>query len=322
MGFFDDVVNAVSDAANSVANAVGSPPGWVQSAVNAVVGGVTTAVNFVVDTLDSTVGVVLDVIGFAAGIIFSIPYFGRFLQQLWNWYLTIFWFAFSFVDFILSLLGLMPEKRMKIRVIIQRDEAGNPIATSQEIFGSIQYAIDTFKSQANVRLLPLGPFQYSSAFRSPPTASDDYIVTDSTASGPDELDVKCEDNAAGLADLGFVGSFYQQLMNRDCFWGDGRSLLGYGAPVAAIAVRRFLDRDLGCSPGGPAVNYVLVDFSPADNVADPLHFSTLAHELGHACNLVHVTDENNLMIHQAPHPPQLNRGQVALLRASRHVTYF
>ena len=97
-----------------------------------------------------------------------------------------------------------------------------------------------------------------------------------------------------------------------------RRTSGYGAPICAFAVKRFAPDRAGWSPG-PLTDWVLVDFS-ADG-------STLAHELGHACNLWHIVDVNNLMNETAtPSTPGQRRSltgwQIAMLRASRHVTYF
>lgn len=50
---------------------------------------------------------------------------------------------------------------------------------------------------------------------------------------------------------------------------------------------------------------------------------TLAHELGHACNLFHLTDPTNLMDTTSPGPSgsMLRFWQELLIRASRHVSY-
>jgi predicted Zn-dependent protease len=80
---------------------------------------------------------------------------------------------------------------------------------------------------------------------------------------------------------------------------------------------------VGCSLG-PLTDYITVMFRRED--ASVVDHSTLAHELGHACSLSHVDGGNNLM---NPHPEPANRAQrrsltraqIALLRASRHVTY-
>ncbi|SRR6266571_5573474 len=305
MGFWNDVGNAISDAADAVTGAV-------SSAANTVVDAVTTAVGAVVTTLESTVGILVDAIGFVVGLVFSVPVLGRFLNELLDLVYTVLYFILSLGDFVLTLIGVTFEKRMKLCVIIQRDEKGNPITDSSAVDPYVQFAINAYKRQANIRVLPDALFVYASAFDGPPHASDAYIDVDSGNSSSTTLDVRCE-GVVWARDLTTSGSAFNWMMIRDCFWGNGRRLLGYGAPIAAIAVRKFTDGDEGCALGW-AADYVTVDFS-GDS-------STLAHEMGHACNLWHVSDPSNLMIHQAPHPAKLTRFQAAMVRASRHVTFF
>jgi hypothetical protein len=89
-------------------------------------------------------------------------------------------------------------------------------------------------------------------------------------------------------------------------------VLGYGAPVIGFAVRKFEpSTSAGCSVG-PLADYVTVDFARADA-------STLAHEIGHACNLSHT--EAGLMKGSAPRDAHLSDWQKIKFRASRHVTY-
>jgi len=297
MGFFDDVGDFFSDAADAV---------W---------GGVTTVVNGILDTLESIFGGLLDALAWIVEGILSIPWIGGFLRDLWNLILTIVWSLVSIVDFILTLLGIMPEKRLKLCVIIQLDESGNPVASDAQVMTYLQMAIDVFKSEPNVRVLPLGPFVYSSAFQDTPKASDDYYTTMTSPSSAKTLDVNC--GGQGLADdLGPAGSRFNYEMGRYCFWGNFRRLIGYGSPIAAFTVRRFTGGDIGCSMG-PLADYVLVDFSARSP-------RTLPHEMGHACNLWHESDASNLMTKTSDGGTgtNLSRWQKALLRSSRHVTYF
>jgi hypothetical protein len=290
---------------------------FISGAVNAVVGAVTTVVNAVVTTVESTVGAIVDAVDYVLEVFFSIPFLGRFLRELLSFIDTIVYGLMSLPDFILSLLGLRPEKLMRLCVIIQLDEEDKPITTNETVIPFIQFAIDTFKGQANVRILPDQPFTYTSSFSPPPRASAKYIVTTNMNSDPDTLDVNC-DAAAWGADFTPAGSAFNMMMSRFDFWGNARRLLGYGAPVVAFAVRRFADGDWGCSLG-PLADYVTVDFNDA---AGDETDSTLAHELGHACSLWHVQNAGNLMIPAAPHPPKLTTFQISVLRTSRHVTYF
>jgi len=89
-------------------------------------------------------------------------------------------------------------------------------------------------------------------------------------------------------------------------------------------VRSFAGTYDGCSLG-PLTDYVLVEFTGAatDTAAgQPANSSSiLPHEMGHACNLWHVSP-SNLMQPDNPRATNLSWWQIALIRASRHVTYF
>jgi len=84
-----------------------------------------------------------------------------------------------------------------------------------------------------------------------------------------------------------------------------------GAPLIVFVVRG-IEGFGGCSLG-PLSDYVAVM---------PNRLICIAHELGHACNLPHTKDPGNLLHHARCDQPRLSAGQAAVLRASRHVSYF
>jgi Repeat of unknown function (DUF5648) len=296
---------------------------------NTIVGAASTIGGALLDTFDSTFGWALDGLSWVLeNTLFSVPGIGDVLRDLWNGLLGVGWGLIDVGEMILGFLGIRPEKRMRIMVIIQEDEEGHAVATTAEIFPLLQLAIDTFKGQANVRLLPVGPFRYSSPFQDIPTASEDYIYREELGSRADTLDVDCDADLL-VDDLGIIGSQFNYKLSRDLFFAGWRRLIGYGAPVAAFAVRSFKNgHSAGCSLG-PLADYVVVRFAP-DPVSKALPRNrNLAHELGHACNLWHPSypggpDPNNLMtpVSQGGVGFELRTEQVVLLRASRHVTYF
>ncbi len=306
-GFWDDV----GDFFSGVGNAIG--------------GLITTVGGAVVDGLDGVFGWPLDAGAWLLeNTIFNIPWVGGALRDFWNGVLTIGWGILSFFDSIAGSLGFRPEKRMKIMVIVQLDELGNTVTTSAKILPLLQAAIDTFKNQANVRLLPVGPFIFSSPFQDLPSASGDYILTETDRSGADTLNVNCDDDLL-YDDVGSIGTKLNTKLSRDLFFAGWRRVLGYGAPVAAFAVRSFKNKhSSGCSLG-PLADYVVVNFNGVSSVR------VLPHELGHACNLWHprlgtgeAPDPDNLMTPDGKGGVgfSLNSDQIVLLRASRHVTYF
>ena len=102
-----------------------------------------------------------------------------------------------------------------------------------------------------------------------------------------------------------------QLLN--CFFATWRRVVGYGAPITVIVIRS-MQEGVGRSLGA-LTDYILIGGSQMIDVTD------VTHEIGHACYLAHTSGGGNLMFPSGP------RGisswwQVALLRSSRHVTYF
>jgi hypothetical protein len=201
-------------------------------------------------------------------------------------------------------LGIRPEKRMKLLVVIQRDEQRQPVTTMDTVSKHLAYIIDAFKAEANVVVNAVGDTN----------TSNDYVQVEADSSGSDTLDVRCEMGAFydNIVDAG--PSFDAKILN-DSFISALPRLIGHGSPVIAFAVRKFLDpRTAGCSLG-PLADYVTVDFSRPD-------ISNLAHEVGHACNLSHVEDdETNLMKGKSPRGRHLSPWQITKVRISRHVTY-
>lgn len=97
-----------------------------------------------------------------------------------------------------------------------------------------------------------------------------------------------------------------------------------GAPVTVIVVRNIAGRVTGCSLGISA-DWVIVQASLFDQEQPAAYDETvLVHELGHALNLPHFKDKQNLMFPVSSPPGDL-RGttlqgwQTAILHSNRHV---
>jgi hypothetical protein len=97
-----------------------------------------------------------------------------------------------------------------------------------------------------------------------------------------------------------------------------------GAPITVIVVRDIAGRVTGCSLGISA-DWVIVQ-APLFNREQPGTYdeTVVAHEIGHALNLPHRRDKQNLMFPESS-PPLSVRGtalqgwQTAILHANRHV---
>lgn len=291
----------------------------------------SSVLNIISALLDATIGLLLSFLGFIVSIITSLPGIGRLLGWAWNLVVGLVNVIVSLPDAVLTLLGIMPEKRLRLGVIILRNGEGVPVTNIDIVRPAVQYAINTFRAEVNVRIIPITPFYYRSAFAENPAASEAYVFTDDTPSSDNLLDVCCESCAAGK-DLIHVGAEFNLKMSRTTFWGNGRRLLGYGAPIVAFAVRGFTDGKAGCSLG-PLTDYVTVIFA-LDSLFPNLAFdmltpdrplgevTTLAHEIGHACGLLHIEDQEKLMNPSPRRYGHLTILQKVMVRTSKHVTYF
>lgn len=98
---------------------------------------------------------------------------------------------------------------------------------------------------------------------------------------------------------------------------------GVGAPVTVVVVREIAGRTTGCSLGMTA-DWVVCQSSLFDAARPNAYDETvLAHEIGHALNLPHHSDPQNLM-YPTSSPPNAIRGtdlrpwQRLVLNANRH----
>ena len=285
---------------------------------------VTTVVNAILVTLESILGWLLSAIAFIVELIEMIPILGTLVRWIINFVTTIVGWVMSLGDLVLGLLGIRPEKKLRVCTVILRDEAGAPVATTAYAVDLLQVAADVFKRDANVRLVPLAPFQYDSGFAAAETVTADWVQIEGGNSDGDTLDAAC--NAGGEWLLG--GSKFQLKMSTHCFFGAWRRITGYGAPVACFVIRS-IPGAFGCSLW--ITDYITVINQVATPRGGLINRRVLAHEAGHACSLWHVdaaTNPTNLMgVPWSGAVPDLTQSrlddwQALLVRASKHVSYF
>jgi len=288
---------------------------------------VTTVVNAVLVTLESILGWVLSAVAFLVELLEAIPLLGTLIRWVLNFVTFLIWTIVSLVDAVLGLVGIRPEKILRVCTVILRDERGAPVATTAYAVDLLQVAVNVFKRDANVRIVPLRPFKYATGFAGPETVTEDWITVERGQSDADTLDVPC--NAAGAgAEWGLAGSKLQLKTSTQCFYGAWRRVLGYGAPVTCFIVRSV--------PGAFGCALWITDYVTVANQTPPaggglINRRVLAHEAGHATNLWHLdatSNPTNLMgTPWSPAVPDLTQSrldwwQVLLVRASKHVSYF
>ncbi|HEX5706996.1 MAG TPA: hypothetical protein VFX96_06855 [Pyrinomonadaceae bacterium] len=293
---------------------------------------VTAIVNAIVVSLESIFGWLLSALAYLLELVLRIPLLGALIRWVLNIVTTVFWTAESLGDALLGFLGIRPEKRLRVCTVILNDETGAALCDPSYAVDLLQVAADVLKREANVRLLPLAPWKYASGFGDAETVTDDWVTTEVSPSDADTLDAPC--GAAGLgSEWGMTGSKFQAKVSNNCFFGAWRRLVGYGAPVTC-----FIVRSIGGDPNTHGcsllwlVDYVTVIFQPRPVAPAIINRRVLAHEYGHACNLLGHLDANGHPKNLMGSPwdgtaadltqTHLYDWQVVLLRASRHVTYF
>lgn len=265
-------------------------------------------------------------------LVFSVPVVGRILNWIWNSILTTIFVLFLPLELLLWKMEVRPMKKMRVGFIVLRDKDGQTLADPDEFPAAIDYIQKAF-NQANVTLVP--------AFPPPKRMSESgdekeglkwmRLVPESVQSPL--IEPGCNADAI-LQDIGLPGSRYQVHTLREAFHSSFLRISGYASPLMVFVVNKFISKGNlrfgGCSLGW-LTDYVTVKKKS---------LRTTAHELGHACNLLHPNkkkgkehthphpdeqaseDEVNLMDPKSPgfDDVELKPWQIALLRASRHVT--
>jgi hypothetical protein len=166
------------------------------------------------------------------------------------------------------------------------------------LYAAIDEARRIFRTEANV---VLKPDMNSDMVRVIEAAAPDYA-----------LNVGCNRRAyrEGLSE---AGMFFEQ--NSD---SEHAGLFGTTSPVTVFIVSD-VEGKSGCSLG-PLTDYVTVDIGGLIDPGGKLGHApwTLAHELGHACNLWHHGD-TLMRPGSSGRRDYLKRWQKAVLRASSHV---
>jgi hypothetical protein len=230
------------------------------------------------------------------------------------------WFVNTVIglgDGVLALVGIMPWKKLKVQAVILVDEHRNALAAREDVQAALDLAADVFAKHAKVR----ARFQ-----------SDIFLLAEIPPG--DVLNPACGLGITG-AQFASAGSWF-----RSHQWtSPAGSLLGYGAPVTVFIVNEISslldDNKNGCTAPPFLADYSVVEAGavgsgkpsgspiPIPPEVDLARRLTLAHEIGHACNLIHAWGDGTIMnaADDAHRKASMSRWQKALFRGSPHVTY-
>lgn len=265
---------------------------WIETFLTKVITWVVvTVTKWIVRIVCEVVSGILDIAGVIVGLIFAIPIIGRLLRQIWSIVLDIVWRVVGILGTIADIIGWEWQKRMRICIVILRDEEGGAVATEKDLQPHIDAATRIWDDAGNVTLIVEGI----------------HTIEQSAPTGA--LDTSCG-VGAWTDDMWLPGGWFEITGNDECFDGAGRRLIGWASPIVVFVVRSVGDK-LGCSLG-PFSDYVTVQGSDA---------RCLAHELAHATGLWHCCPRDNLA-NGVCGGTKLRKWQRVLARGSRHVTYF
>jgi hypothetical protein len=196
---------------------------------------------------------------------------------------------FKIVDFFAALLGIWPEKKLMLRIIVL-SEHGSPVVPEDEVNRWLNVTRDVFKDRCNVKIIP------------PLTTDGRHISFISVVDGKHY-------HAALSIDCGFGTAWTSEIDELEA------NTTGYAQPTAVGYVVRDITGDAGgCS--WPLLNNVFVLDRQAKSTA-------MAHELGHMCWLPHSHSGKNLMNPERDDmDSRLKRIQIALLRSSKYAYFF
>lgn len=205
---------------------------------------------------------------------------------------TVFGLLVGIFDLLLGFLT-WPPKKVRLQIFILSNEAG-PLIDPADLTPSIDFARKTFKDRFNVKVISYSKDIVQIIKEPAPTAA---------------LDVSC-DWGAVEDEFGDAGEFFASHLA-----GWNAIPISLTFPITVFVVHDFKDTKEGCSLG-PFSDYLTLSIDGVKST------NTLAHEMGHACNLWHSGSKSNLMWKDDDRGNSVKWFQKNLLRSSRHVLYW
>ena len=269
---------------------------------------VVTVIKWVAYVVCKIVKVALSVIGMVLELLKSIPILGAIINILHNVITFVVNVVASLIPALLDALGYKIKKYLRVTIIIQRNEKGDPLTTVE----NLRYWVEKTKiiyKQANVEAL------VEIRMMNDPSPNDNLEI----AIQSDQLK---DFDKIGKENMGPWMGRFRRWMGLWDFEGAGGRLLGIGASLVCyivediklLSANQSSQNKLGYS-WGPMEDFIIVINDAKD--------STLAHEIGHSCLLSHNTiDELNLMFTPNRKDDKLNKKQIFLIRNSKYVSMF
>lgn len=110
---------------------------------------IVTVGKWVTRAVCTIVNFVLDIIGFIIALLLAIPIIGRIIRTILNWVTEVIWRIVGIFDFVLSLIGVRPRKKMYFSVIIPVVD-GVSITTRADVQPQVDAVISIFDRTCNI----------------------------------------------------------------------------------------------------------------------------------------------------------------------------
>jgi len=190
------------------------------------------------------------------------------------------------------------EKKLRVHIVILHEPGQAPLVTEQNADDSFERAKAILKDKFNVRGYGFGK---------------PHITTLKEEAPDRALNVECGAGGYFTREYGAAGSFFASHLGG---WNVLPVTFMYPITVFVVAHVTHDGKEWrGCSWGILADYVVLTPTGINDD-------TTLAHEIGHACSLLHRDSKSNLMFHGWDRGTSVTGWQRFWFRGSRHVNFY
>jgi hypothetical protein len=190
------------------------------------------AIGSFVERVELSFAGVLSAPAFLVGLLFRIPLLGTGLKWIWNVLLTVAWGAASLLDAGLGLAGVLPEKRLRVGVLLlcgPRETGLSPEGIVAGLVAQMEQAAEILRRQAQVRLIPAGRMGRSSVAGTPWGVDGSWVKVVSAKHAAGTLDVGCNWQAV-REELGLFGPALKRWRRRRPTTASSAGLLAAGHP--------------------------------------------------------------------------------------------